>query len=204
MGIRKESNGLWYLSVFCSISLVIGFAWSRSKVTLHNFLPVRVQHHIRDSGWGRAIADGAVILSLPSIVLVQPSVLLLFVRARMHVRRYRYGEGHKEFLEVFSRLSHSPGRGGGDIETSIKSSSNNNINNYSNNNSPIMSKNSSGRTKQNHNVLVFVHGGAWGSGLPWMYRLVALGISKCINASTAILIEYPVFPDSFILDQADW
>lgn len=66
-----------------------------------------------------------------------------------------------------------------------------------------MSKNSSGRTKQNHNVLVFVHGGAWGSGLPWMYRLVALGISKCINASTAILIEYPVFPDSFILDQAD-
>lgn len=52
-------------------------------------------------------------------------------------------------------------------------------------------------------ILVFVHGGAWGSGRPWMYRLVADGISTQIDASCVILIEYPVYPASTILEQRD-
>ena len=52
-------------------------------------------------------------------------------------------------------------------------------------------------------VLVFVHGGAWGSGRPWMYRLVASGISEAINASSTVVVEYPVWPAATILEQRD-
>ena len=52
------------------------------------------------------------------------------------------------------------------------------------------------------NVLIFVHGGAWGSGKPWMYRLVAEGIAKRIRPCTkVILLGYPLFPKTYIDDQ---
>ena len=117
-----------------------------------------------------------------------------FIKARSHVQIHRYGSHKKERLEVLPNLQHTLrrsklGRGiGGDIETQM---------NYRN-----MEKED--KNNSTRNVLIFVHGGAWGSGMPWMYLLVAVGMSKCINASTAIIIEYPVYPDSFICDQADW
>ena len=52
-------------------------------------------------------------------------------------------------------------------------------------------------------VVVFVHGGAWGSGKPWMYRLVAHSIGEIIGACAVVLIEYPVYPDATILNQRD-
>jgi acetyl esterase/lipase len=52
-------------------------------------------------------------------------------------------------------------------------------------------------------VLIYVHGGAWGSGKPWHYRLMAEGLAKCTNACTAIVVRYPVFPDSTIRRQSE-
>jgi acetyl esterase/lipase len=52
-------------------------------------------------------------------------------------------------------------------------------------------------------VLVFVHGGAWGSGRPWMYRLVASGIAHVLDARAFVVVQYPVYPDATILKQAD-
>lgn len=52
-------------------------------------------------------------------------------------------------------------------------------------------------------VVLFVHGGAWGSGKPWMYRLSAAGLAKCIDAKVVILIEYKVYPHNHILEQRD-
>ncbi len=53
------------------------------------------------------------------------------------------------------------------------------------------------------NVLVFVHGGAWGSGKPWMYRLTAAGIGATLQARFVVLVEYPVYPNSTVLQQRD-
>ena len=49
--------------------------------------------------------------------------------------------------------------------------------------------------------LIFVHGGAWGSGQPWMYRLSAVTIAKCVECDEVILVEYPTYPDASIQQQ---
>jgi acetyl esterase/lipase len=51
--------------------------------------------------------------------------------------------------------------------------------------------------------LVFVHGGAWGSGQVWHYRLIAEGLGKVVGASSVILVGYPVFPHSNIQQQVE-
>jgi acetyl esterase/lipase len=53
-------------------------------------------------------------------------------------------------------------------------------------------------------ILVFVHGGAWGSGKPWMYRLAAAGLAKhALGARLIALVEYPVYPSASIPQQRD-
>jgi len=47
--------------------------------------------------------------------------------------------------------------------------------------------------------LFFVHGGAWGSGQPWMYRLVALPFLK-IGVTVAI-VGYRTYPDADVEGQ---
>mmetsp|Transcript_32605 Transcript_32605/g.33253 ORF Transcript_32605/g.33253 Transcript_32605/m.33253 type:complete len:380 (+) Transcript_32605:51-1190(+) len=50
-------------------------------------------------------------------------------------------------------------------------------------------------------VLVFVHGGAWGSGKPWMYRNIAYNLAASINASSVVIVGYPTYPCAGIPDQ---
>lgn len=50
-------------------------------------------------------------------------------------------------------------------------------------------------------LLFFVHGGAWGSGLPWMYRLIALPFLK-IGMMVAI-VGYRTWPDANVDGQVD-
>ena len=83
----------------------------------------------------------------------------------------------------------------------------NNNNNNNNNNKSTENENDEyleifdGPDKIGH-VLLFVHGGAWGSGKPWMYRLVAEGIANRMRpCSKIILLGYPLFPKTFIDDQ---
>lgn len=51
-------------------------------------------------------------------------------------------------------------------------------------------------------VLILVHGGAWGSGKPWMYRLMAAGMANALNADSAIVVQYPLYPECVIHEQA--
>jgi len=48
-------------------------------------------------------------------------------------------------------------------------------------------------------VVLFVHGGAWGSGRPWMYRLVAQGIADL--GFRVALLGYRVYPEADTLSQ---
>lgn len=45
-------------------------------------------------------------------------------------------------------------------------------------------------------LVVFVHGGAWGSGTPWMYRLVAQGFTENVA-----VIGYRTYPDADVPGQ---
>jgi acetyl esterase/lipase len=48
-------------------------------------------------------------------------------------------------------------------------------------------------------LVFFVHGGAWGSGLPWMYRLTALPFLK-LGLAVAV-VGYRVYPDANVSGQ---
>jgi acetyl esterase/lipase len=50
-------------------------------------------------------------------------------------------------------------------------------------------------------LLCFVHGGAWGSGLPWMYRLIALSFLKL--GMTVAILGYRTYPDAQVGGQVD-
>ncbi|KAL3815657.1 hypothetical protein ACHAXA_006932 [Cyclostephanos tholiformis] len=48
-------------------------------------------------------------------------------------------------------------------------------------------------------TVFFVHGGAWGSGMPWMYRLVApafLGLNFAV-----VIVGYRTYPDASTIDE---
>jgi len=50
-------------------------------------------------------------------------------------------------------------------------------------------------------LVFFVHGGAWGSGMPWMYRLVA---DPLLNLDLAVaIVGYRTYPDGSVQDQVD-
>ncbi len=50
-------------------------------------------------------------------------------------------------------------------------------------------------------LVFFVHGGAWGSGMPWMYRLCA---SPFLEANMAVaIVGYRTYPDGNAQDQVD-
>ncbi|CAM9623413.1 unnamed protein product, partial [Phaeothamnion confervicola] len=49
-------------------------------------------------------------------------------------------------------------------------------------------------------VLVFLHGGAWGSGHPWMYRLFAARL--CEIGFAVVLVGCRVYPDANVDEQA--
>lgn len=52
-------------------------------------------------------------------------------------------------------------------------------------------------------VLMFIHGGAWGSGQTWMYRKIAVGMGYAMKAQAVAVVGYPVFPDATILEQSE-
>ena len=56
-------------------------------------------------------------------------------------------------------------------------------------------------SNDSHRLIYFVHGGAWGSGMPWMYRLVASSFVEC-GYSVAI-IAYRTYPDGNTQSQVD-
>jgi acetyl esterase/lipase len=52
-----------------------------------------------------------------------------------------------------------------------------------------------------HGMVFFVHGGAWGSGAPWLYRLVALPFLQ-LGLAVAV-VGYRVYPRGNVQDQVD-
>eukprot|EP01041_Mallomonas_annulata_P011914 gene11914-24956_t len=55
--------------------------------------------------------------------------------------------------------------------------------------------------ENNDSVLVFVHGGAWGSGEPWMYRNIAYNMGVLMKAHSVAIVGYPVYPEANIFQQ---
>lgn len=155
-------------------------------------LSIESQHKFRDNGYFRAVANGAVKLSCPLIGLGHLKEVREFVelstgridedqqqqkqivskekiqrRRRWSKRRIPYGEHHPmQYIDLF--LPSSP--------RDTSTSNNNNIR------IPI------------RGTIFFVHGGAWGSGEPWMYRLISPTFLELNFA--VVIVGYRTYPDA--------
>jgi len=146
-------------------------------------LPLEWQHRHRDNGNFRNIADGMVKLTCPMIGLSNLRLTHEFLKlsGTKRRRRMRYGDHHAmQYIDLFLP-QHD------DINQQMQPSAGNHING---NKVPV------------RGTLFFVHGGAWGSGHPWMYRLVAPAF-LARNFAVAI-VGYRTYPDAINIDaQAD-
>ena len=163
-------------------------------------LPLNTQHSFRDNGYLRSVADTAVNLSCPLMGLGHWREVLEFIelsrnsgdahqhdsinrnrnksnstrRKRWTCKRIPYGEHHPmQYIDLFLPTTST-------ASTQCK----NTISNKGANDDRIPVR----------GTLFFIHGGAWGAGQPWMYRLVAPTFLKLNFA--VVIVGYRTYPDA--------
>jgi acetyl esterase/lipase len=153
-------------------------------------LPVRVQYFLRDAGVFRFFIDASVVFAVPSILRVYPSALSEFLTLSD-------ASGWIKFLP--SRLA-----GTGTTSTSVSVDySTLSYGKHSSQIVDVMHPVSSGEMdrKSANKLVAFVHGGAWGSGFPAMYRLVA---KPFLNDGVSVaILGYRTYPTTDVTGQVD-
>ena len=153
---------------------------------LHSLLPESWQRGFPRAGLFKALSDGAVCMA----ALAMPHHAPRFLRLGAAQTSHNYGPGSEYRVHVIDMWATAGGTPSAAEEDTNEGNSS-------------KSSNSSGPATQYDDVLVFVHGGAWGSGKPWMYRLTAAGLAQRLRARYAVIVQYPVYPASSILEQRD-
>jgi len=112
-------------------------------------VPITWQQRFRDGGHARNLVDNLVSLSTITMLQHVPR----FLDSRKYTRIVPYSKAHEQCNLHIT-----------DLCTVLDEDN-------------TAEKEEYGEILTTGNVLVFVHGGAWGSGKPWMYQLSAAG--KC-------------------------
>lgn len=140
-----------------------------ATATLHRILPLSLQRALRDTGGTRYVFDGAATLMAGTIAAAKPGLALRFLSLRSRTIQQAYGDHPAQRIEIIPA-----------VHAHTKDSTNTC-------NNECDSKDTCKR------ILAFVHGGAWGSGRPWMYRLIADTLTH--SGYTVVIIGYRTFPD---------
>jgi acetyl esterase/lipase len=154
-------------------------------------------NRFRDSGWFRSVVDGLVAVTAAPVLALSssPSITILpFLRLTAQRQILRYGTAHeRQYIEVWEKPIPPPSpsfaatAAAADPTTTTASSS------------------STSRRKRRRRPrwIVFIHGGAWGSGQAWMYRLVAAPFLADGSYDGVAIGSYRVYPDGSINEQVD-
>ena len=138
--------------------------------TMRKTWPKALQHWIRDSGFGRAFLDATAIPTLlPSLLQEHPTVIADFVRL---------SGGSQDVSFQTLRYGSHPRQCIDVID-------------------PATTKTSDPSPRRR--LVIFVHGGAWGSGFPALYRLVAQSFPE----STVALVGYRTYPTTNVNGQVE-
>lgn len=142
--------------------------------SLYKRMMIRIHNLFRDIGGTRLFFDSLAVFIGGVLCLCKPSLYFDYLKVVSSSKKYIYGEdSSRKSIEVCKTWNDD------DISSlSIQSLS------------PLK-------------VAVFVHGGAWGSGSVWMYRLIAQGYARVLGAQYTAIIGYPVYPEATILQQRD-
>jgi acetyl esterase/lipase len=146
---------------------------------LHKLIPVSWQNAFRELGGISYLSDLSAYFLAYSIGIYNLQAVLDMAQISRKISRFQYGATVKHTLEVFRPVNSI-------INLTADTPENKII-------SPVK------RPK----TLVFVHGGAWGCGQLWQYRLVANGIGNIIGACSVVLIGYPTYPTAGIIEQSE-
>lgn len=144
---------------------------------LHKILPLSFQRAFRDSGCISFFGNFGALVAACSYCSTNLQALFDMYHVSRSISYLQYGPSHKHTIEVFTPLDGKH-------------------NNYE---TSALTEWSFGKPA----TLVFVHGGAWGCGKTWQYRLVANGIGRLLGAQNIVVVGYPTFPASTILHQRD-
>jgi acetyl esterase/lipase len=158
--------------------------------SLRRSLPVRIQYFFRDAGIFRALIDASVVFAVPSILRDYPSALSEFLTLSG-------ASGWIKFLP--SRLA---GTETASAPTFVDYSSLS-YGKHSSQVVDVMHPVSTGEMdpKSPNKLVAFVHGGAWGSGFPAMYRLVA---KPFLNDGVSVaILGYRTYPTTDVTGQVD-
>ena len=132
-------------------------------------IPIWVQNTWRDSGFIRFACDGLTVVAVPSILSMYQEALPNFLALTDFPVWLR-----RNFHSVF-KLNHDD-----DKEPLISENSFQSLQygvhpmQVAHLMRPALDDKAKSRCRRQNRLVVFIHGGAWGSGRPWMYRLVSL------------------------------
>ena len=128
------------------------------------------------------MSDLSVLILGATMGLTDVQLILDMLQISKKISRFQYGTTATHRVEVFRPVNNVVNFG-----KSAKSAG------------QVFTSNANKTSK----ILVFVHGGAWGCGQLWQYRLVANGLGNIIGATSVVLIGYPTYPTAGILEQRD-
>ena len=159
--------------------------------SMRKSLPVKLQYWIRDSGLLRWIADNAIWLEIPKLLRTHPKAL-------------------GTFLQLSGSDGTIPGYLLDQLLPTTKIPSNNRPykfsrllygSQYSRQTIDLIQRRESVTGNQTNQLVVFVHGGAWGSGHPAMYRLVATPFLE--QGYDVAILGYPTYPTADVARQIE-
>ncbi|KAL7556497.1 hypothetical protein ACA910_009060 [Epithemia clementina (nom. ined.)] len=160
--------------------------WS-DQVTrwLGAWLPLSWQNYLRDSGGFRTLVDGLVAMTAaPLVPVTAPSAAWIFVQRSLRLQQITYGKHSLQYIQLLLpkgyHQSHKPHNNKNGAKTA-----------------------SALPPPSLHRLVVFVHGGAWGSGMPWMYRLVAHAQFLDQHQWGVAIVGYRTYPDGTVDAQVE-
>jgi len=159
--------------------------------------PLALQHFFRDSGLLRGIVDGLAYVTCIGLIRSNPSLLRDFIRASS------YPPGLSRCLDRLMESTDGKKRTNDNYDlvnatTLTKLSYGSHSQQFIDVLEPTSSNSSS---RSNKGVIAFVHGGAWGSGMPWMYRLVSKPFLQ--SGYAVAIIGYRTYPSADVSGQVE-
>jgi len=145
---------------------------------LYKILPLSWQNAFREAGGISVLSDIGVLVLGATLGLSNVQILLDMFHVSRKITRFQYGSTPLHRIEVFRPVNSVINR------------------------TQLTGCGHSSLTKR-AKTIVFVHGGAWGSGQLWQYRLVANGLGNIMGATSVVLVGYPTYPIATILEQRD-
>lgn len=144
----------------------------RARQQVQTSVKESLDNFLRDSGLLRSFMDFFVTIGVPALAIDNPEIVPRFIQLTQECTRIPYGE-EEHWTQAFDTY--------GDRMQAIDM---------------YMPE-----TEKPRGLLFFVHGGAWGSGLPWMYRLLAHPFLQ--KGMAVAVVGYRTFPDGDMNDQVE-